>query len=112
MLENIKNLKLKKPFSHPSIDYLGNPIELDDVLLINSNSTFKIGVVLSISLSTLQISCERHAPDKWNKRGRIIDSYSQKLEINLSKLAKHNSTLRINNYSGCIINLTKLNLIA
>lgn len=110
MLENVKALLPKKQNNHPSKDFFGFPIELGDVIIQNCNSHFKIGYVLSITVSRITISCYR-GTSNWRKTPYVSDPYTSDVEELIETLKKHNGILRIYNAQGTLINLTKLNLI-
>lgn len=110
MLENVKALLPKKQNNHPSKDFFGFPIELGDIIIQNCNSHFKIGYVLSITKSKITISCYRKT-SSWRKTPYVSDKYIKNVEEAIEVLKEHNGILRIYNYPGALINLTKLNLI-
>lgn len=110
MLENLKQLIPNKQNNDSAKDYFGFPIELGDTLLINSNSHFKIGCVLSITKKNIKISSCRKT-SSWRKKPYVCDQYTDNVEQNIETLKDHNGTLNIYNHSGRLINLTKLNLV-
>lgn len=122
---------LKKYSTVPSKDFLGNSIDIGDVVLIAQYSRFTIGKVVSLSDKGMTITCERiQTPArKWN---RTTQTYSDTLRTDVTNtvpwqerqgleyvkkaLSKHNATHRIPVYRKQdstiqeTLNLTKLNL--
>lgn len=122
---------LKKYSTVPSKDFLGNPIDIGDVLLICQSSSFTVGKVVSLSDKGITITCEKiqRASTKWNRTTRTYEptekvyvtntipwTERQGLEYVKKALSKHNAVHRIPVYRNPdstiqeTINLTKLNL--
>lgn len=122
---------LKKYSTVPSKDFLGNPIDIGDVVLIAQHSRFTVGKVVSLSDKGMTITCERiqKAGTKWNRTTRTYEptvktdvtntvpwDERQGLEYVKKALSKHNGTHRIpvyrrqDNTIQETLNLTKLNL--
>lgn len=122
---------LKKYSTVPSKDFLGNSIDIGDVILIAQYSKFTVGKVVSLSDKGMTITCEKiqRASSKWNRTTRTYEptekvyvtntipwTERQGLEYVKKALSKHNATHRIPVYRKQdstiqeTLNLTKLNL--
>lgn len=122
---------LKKYSTVPSKDFLGNSIDIGDVVLICQHSRFKVGKVVSLSDKGMTITCERvnQVSRKWDRQTQTSVDYTRmdvvntipwrdrhSLEYVKQALAKHNGVIRLpvyrinNDVIPETINLTKLNL--
>lgn len=107
---------LKKFSTVPSKDFLGNSIDIGDVLLICQHSRFTVGKVVSLSDKGMTITCERENRVSRKVTNTISWKDRHSLEYVKEALAKHNGVIRLpvyrinNDVIPETINLTKLNL--
>jgi hypothetical protein len=123
-------MKTKKVNNVPTNDFLNNPIDIGDVIVVSQYSRFTVGKVVSLNLGSITVTCER-VPTKrnrWTPKGmntvdvnEVSNSIPWNEQYGLNYIQKalsfHNGTKCIRVYRGLlpdversIINLTKLNI--
>jgi hypothetical protein len=126
MILKIPRLTKGKKSQETKYDYFGNKIDIGDVVLRCYSAAPDIGVVISVSDRSIEMTCERFTRGIAHTNSGISTYIGNSVPYNerdfssaLKQLATQNSTKRVWCYSSNshvksqnqIINLTKLNLI-
>lgn len=123
-------MRTNKVNNVPTNDFLNNPIDIGDVILICQHSRFTVGKVVSLNLRSITVTCERvpKGRSKWTPQGMVtvfVNEVSNSVPWNeqyglnyiQKALSFHNGTKYISVYrvllpgvERSVINLTKLNI--